>query len=187
MIKHRLASYCSSSSTRGHQVLLSVQHLSLTFTPASHRGITRAEPAPLSNAPHFRSNEEKDDEWEQAAEEPGGCWKHTRLQATRGALSIITSDSTMSALWIFDRGHRCSMHTLTGTHTWMNSSLQIYEMHTHTHTHTHTHSTSNSVDLPWNSISESTTTPTQKKKVPGAFWNILMHIFRQCQHYSTSL
>ena len=48
-----------------------------------------------------------------------------RLQEALATRKIIKSDSTTPALWIFDHGWRCNMHTLTGTHTG-NLSLQIH-------------------------------------------------------------
>lgn len=58
-----------------------------------------------------------------------------RLQAMLGALNIIKSDGTTPALWIFDHGQRCNMHTLTGTHTQINLNKQIHaDAHVHTHT-----------------------------------------------------
>lgn len=133
--------------------LLSALHLfSFAFTLARKTGITRAQLDPPRNAYHLQSNEEKD-EWEQATEEPERWWKYTRLPATLGALSIIKSDSTASALWIFDRGQRCNMHTLTGTHTHTDRHMNWFKFAKHMKVHMckHTHFmqyTSKSVDLP---------------------------------------
>lgn len=172
--------------------LLSALHLfSFAFTLARKTGITRAQLDPPRNAYHLQSNEEKD-EWEQATEEPERWWKYTRLPATLGALSIIKSDSTASALWIFDRGQRCNMHTLTGTHThWQAYELiQVCKTHEGAHVQTHSlyaihfkkcwfaiNSISDALYLQHHPPLNKKKEREEKKKTPGTFWNILIYIF----------